>query len=481
MIEQHKTPDLFDPMQNADPSTTTQLLNGQGISGQEVNGHTSHSKPRPALDDRFAPIAAKMYAAGVPAAMVKTFRHYYAQLLAGETGIIPSSQALPVEALPTMDELQHYREEGLHALNRAVVITLNGGLGTTMGLETPKSLIPVKDGHTFLDIIVQQVLHLRRKHEVALPLLFMNSFNTEHATAEALAAHPTLTQPMPLGFCQHKVPKLRQDDLRAVEWTADQEKEWCPPGHGNLYLALYTSGLLKELLERGYEHAFVSNVDNLGATLDLALLGYIAAETIPFLMEVAIRTTADRKGGHLAQDRERRLILRESAQCPPEEVALFQDTERYNYFNTNNLWLNLRALDKLLRQREGILDLPLIRNAKPVDPTDPTSTPVYQLETAMGQAIGLFPNAAAVVVPRSRFLPVKDTGDLLALRSDLYQLAEDFTVQRNPARIVADEVDIQLDKEYYRTVAQLEVHFPNGIPSLLNCRRLHIEGEVFFV
>ncbi|MEZ4869211.1 MAG: UTP--glucose-1-phosphate uridylyltransferase [Caldilineaceae bacterium] len=432
------------------------------------------------LDERFAPFVQKMRAAELPAELIHTFRHYYRQLLEGGAGYIPTAQAQPVETLPTSDEFEQYRTFGHEALTRAVIIKLNGGLGTTMGLEGPKSLIPVKEGLTFLDMIVRQVLHLRQEHSVELPLVLMNSFNTEAATRQALAAYPTLTQSVPLDFRQHKVPKIWQHDFSPAAWPDDPEKEWCPPGHGNLYLTLYTSGLLTELLASGYEYAFISNVDNLGATLDLNLLGYFAEKGLDFLMEVAARTPADRKGGHLAHDPARGLILREVAQCPPDEMDLFQDITRYRYFNTNNIWINLTALKYALEARSGFLDLPLIRNAKPVDPTAPESPPVYQLETAMGQAIAIFPGAQAVQVGRARFLPVKSTSDLLALRSDLYLLQEDYTLQRNPARQLADDIVIELDDEYYRTLDQLEAHFPNGAPSLVNCRRLHIEGEVFF-
>jgi len=432
------------------------------------------------LDNRFDIIANKMIAEGLPDALIKTFRRYYNQLLAGETGTIPSAEAAPVPELPRAEHFQAHQESGRAALKQSVVIKLNGGLGTTMGLQTPKSLIPVKEGLSFLDIIVRQVLHLRRHHDVNLPLLLMNSFNTEAATNIALSSYPELTQSVPLGFRQHKVPKVRQDDLSAVTWPMDPEKEWCPPGHGNLFLALYTSGLLAQLLQQNYQYAFISNIDNLGATFDLGLLGYIVDNQIPFLMETAARTAADRKGGHLALDTNQKLILREVAQCPPDELALFQDIERYRYFNTNNIWLNLHALDQLLQQSEGFLDLPLIRNAKPVDPTDVKSPAIYQLETAMGQAIRLFADARAVEVPRARFLPVKDTGDLLALRSDLYCLNTDYTVQRNPARQIDDEIVIELDQKHYRSLAQLEEHFPQGVPSLVNCRRLQIEGEIHF-
>ena len=101
--------------------------------------------------------------------------------------------------------------------------------------------------------------------------------------------------------------------------------------------------MLDTLLANGYEVAFVSNADNLGAELDPLPLGYFVSERLPFLMEVADRTAADRKGGHLARRKsDGRLALRESAQCPDEDTDAFQDVDRHRYFNTNNLWINLR-------------------------------------------------------------------------------------------------------------------------------------------
>lgn len=451
-------------------------------SGNRASGNgpkRGGDSPNVQLAERFAPFAQKMRAEGLPEALIHTFQHYYRQLLEGETGYIASAHAQPVEALPLVEELDDYKAIGQEALGRTVMIKLNGGLGTTMGLESPKSLITVKQELSFLDIIVRQVLHLRRQHQVELPLVLMNSFNTQAATRAALDGYPELTQRVAHDFLQHKIPKVWQHDLSPAEWPADPEKEWCPPGHGNLYLALYTSGLLTELLDAGYEYAFISNADNLGAVMDLSLLGYFAENGLPFLMEVAVRSEADRKGGHLAKRQGKGLILREVAQCPPDELEQFQDTARYCYFNTNNIWIDLRSLEFVLQQRKGFIDLPLIRNSKPVDPTDPESPAVYQMETAMGQAIAVFPGARAVQVGRERFLPVKSTSDLLALRSDLYLLNEDYTIERNPAREIEEDIVIELD-EHYRSLEQLEAHFPGGVPSLVNCRRLHIEGDIYF-
>src|SRR5204863_6333635 len=214
---------------------------------------------------------------------------------------------------------------------------------------------------------------LRDRSGARLPLVLMNSFYTRDDSLAALQNYPDLKADVPLDFVQGRVPKLTADDLEPVEWPGDPDLEWAPPGHGDLYTSLVTSGMLGELLERGYEYAFVSNADNLGATLNERILGWFARERLPFAMEVADRTEADRKGGHLARRRDGGLVLRETAQTPDEDLDAFQDVARHRYFNTNNLWVNLRTLADVLEERGGVLGLPLIANRKTVDPSDPES------------------------------------------------------------------------------------------------------------
>ena len=294
-----------------------------------------------------------------------------------------------------------------------------------------------------------------------------------------MTGYPDFHQNIPIDFVQHKQPKVMKTTLAPAQWPADREKEWCPPGHGDIYTALVTSGMLDLLLKQGYEYAFVSNADNLGAEMDLAILGYVAKQRIPFLMEVADRTPVDRKGGHLARRPDRQLILRELAQCPPEEEAEFQDVKRYRFFNTNNLWINLRMLSDLLEQHDNVMQLPLIRNEKPIDPTDPTTPRVYQLETAMGAAIAVFPHAQAMRVPRSRFAPVKKNSDLLVIMSDAYALGKDYRLtfvtdcQGSPPVVL-------LDDRYYLLNADMLKRFPYGAPSLCACRELRVIGDVYF-
>jgi UTP--glucose-1-phosphate uridylyltransferase len=278
---------------------------------------------------------------------------------------------------------------------------------------------------------------------------------------------------------QTAVPKVLQETLAPAEWPADPDLEWNPPGHGDLYTALVTSGTLDLLLDHGYEYVFVSNADNLGAVLDEQILGYIAEHQIPFLMEVANRTEADKKGGHLARLRDGQLVLRESAQCPDDDQAIFQDITRHRYFNTNNLWFRLSALKELLERHEGVLQLPMIRNSKTLDPKDSASPKVYQLETAMGAAIAIFPSAQALRVPRTRFAPVKVTSDLLGLWSDLYVLTDDWKVVLDPSR-GGRPITIDLDPRYYKLIDDLQARVPDGAPSLLHCSRLVVQGDVRF-
>ncbi|MEA2309372.1 MAG: UTP--glucose-phosphate uridylyltransferase [Thermoleophilaceae bacterium] len=344
----------------------------------------------------------------------------------------------------------------------------------------PKSLVEVKARLTFLDIAARQVLALREETGARLPLVLMNSFYTREQSLAALDHHEGIEADVPLDFVQGRFPKIRADDLRPVSWPANPELEWAPPGHGDLYTSLVTSGMLERLLERGYEFAFVSNIDNLGAVLDARILAWFAGERLPFLMEGARRSESDRKGGHVARRRDGGgLLLREIAQTPDEDLDAFQDIERHPFFNSNTLWLNLRTLHDELDRRDGVLGLPLIVNRKSVDPADPASPAVFQLETAMGAAIAVFDGTAVLGIPRRRFAPVKTTDQLLALRSDAYALTDGAHVELVPERGDRPPI-VSLDPAVYRLLGDFEARFPAGAPSLVRCDRLEVRGDVLF-
>jgi UDP-N-acetylglucosamine pyrophosphorylase len=429
------------------------------------------------MSGEFDEFAARMRGAEHSEAAIRAFQHSHENLVAGQTGLIPEREIRPVAALPRMEEITRGRNNPA-LLSRALVVKLNGGLGTSMGLEKAKSLLPIKDDLTFLDFIARQILYLRKQHGSTLRFMLMNSFSTSADTLEFLRRYPELGQPESLELMQSAVPKVDAATLKPASWPKNPDLEWCPPGHGDLYPSLLGSGWLDRLLAEGVRYLFVSNSDNLGASLDLDLLGYFAQSDRSFMMEVCERTASDRKGGHLAS-RAGRLLLRESAQCPEEDMAAFQDIRRHRFFNTNNLWLRLDRLKELLEAKGGFIPLPIIKNVKTVDPRDKTSPRVLQLETAMGSAIECFDDAGAVVVPRSRFAPVKATTDLLALRSDAYLVTEDWRLALAPVRQgIPPTVD--LDPDHYKLVDQLDANLAEGIPSLVGCRELSVRGPVSF-
>jgi len=419
-----------------------------------------------------------MHAGGVHPRAISVFEHYYRELESGATGMIAEAEIEPLVDPPRLVDLDINPQVAREALARTAVIKLNGGLGTSMGMDRAKSLLPVRGERTFLDLIVEQVRQGRATHGVALPLILMNSFRTRDDSLAALAAYPDLqVEGLPLDFMQNREPKLRSDDLTPVRWPADPSMEWCPPGHGDLYTALEVSGLLDSLLDAGYRYASVSNSDNLGAAPEPSIVGWFASSGAPYAAEVCARTRADLKGGHLAvRKSDGRLILRETAQTSKEDLAAFTDGDRHAYFHTNNLWFDLRALRTALSERDGVLGLPLIRNVKTVDPADPTSPEVVQLETAMGAAIEVFEGATALEVPRSRFLPVKTTNDLLLVRSDVYDLDDDLRLQRT-----VDEVPlVSLDPAHYKTIGAFDGRFPAGPPSLRGAASLTVRGDWTF-
>jgi UTP--glucose-1-phosphate uridylyltransferase len=421
----------------------------------------------------------KMRDAGQPEGAARSFAGAYRRLADGEAAVIRSDELEPARDVPTLDELRDPDDPG--ALDAFAVIKLNGGLATTMGLQRPKSLVEARDGRSFLDIIIGQTLALRREHGIRLPLVLMDSDATRAETLAALAAHPELeTDALALDFLQSMVPKLDAESLEPVTWPRAPALEWVPPGHGDVYGALQRSGMLEALLERGFRYAMISNADNLGSTLDPRIAGHVAREEIPFLMEVVEGTEADRKGGHIARRRtDGQLVLRETAQTPQEDEESFRDFRRWRYYNTNSIWVDLRTLAERLEAHEGVLELPLIVNRKTVDPRDPDSTPVIQLESAMGAAIGSFPGARPLCVPRTRFAPVKTTDDLLVLRSDVYEMSDDLVVAPIPER--RDRLPyVELDKRYYRMLDRFEQRFPDGPPSLREADRLVVHGDITF-
>lgn len=425
----------------------------------------------------------KMTQAGVAPAAIDTFTRFYHLLESGETGLIRENDIDPLVDIPNRAELTISDEDAAAALAKTAMLKLNGGLGTSMGMDKAKSLLPVReapDGSeilTFLDIIVGQVRAAREATGARLPLLFMNSFRTRDDSLAALERYTDLgVDGLPVDFLQNREPKLLASDLTPVTWEQDPDLEWCPPGHGDLYPALHASGVVVALLEAGFRYMCVSNSDNLGATPDATIAGWFAASGAPYAAELCRKTAADVKGGQLVvRKADGRIVQRETAQTHPDDVAASLDATRHPFFHTNNLWFDLQALADELERTGGVLELPLIRNDKTVDPSDSSSPAVVQIESAMGAAVAVFEGATAIEVERSRFLPVKTTNDLLVLRSDVYTLTPDYLLE---AQAPAPLVD--LDKAHYKLIDGFTQRFAAGAPSLRDADSLTVRGDWTF-
>lgn len=419
----------------------------------------------------------KMRDAGVDEVAIETFAHYYRLLEHGETGMIPETSIDPVD-MESLASVEVSDEDAAAAIRTTAVIKLNGGLGTSMGMDRAKSLLCVRRGLSFLDIIARQVLHLRERYDAPLPMIFMNSFRTSADTMAALARYEDLqVEGLPLEFLQNKEPKLLKKDLSPASWPKDPDLEWCPPGHGDLYTALRGTGLLDQLIEAGYQRVFVSNSDNLGAVPDARVAGWFASTGAPFAIEAVRRTPSDKKGGHFARRKnDGRIVLRETAQTLKEDLAALADLDRHKFCSTNNLWFDLVAMRDVLDARQGVLGLPLIRNVKTLDPGDPSTPEVIQIESAMGAAVEVFEGSRLIEVGRDRFVPVKTTNDLLVLRSDVYDIGQDFVLDQ----VSAELPYVDLDSDYYKLVSDFDRRFPEGAPSMKKASALKVEGDWTF-
>ncbi|OAA73236.1 UTP-glucose-1-phosphate uridylyltransferase [Cordyceps fumosorosea ARSEF 2679] len=363
--------------------------------------------------------------------------------------------------------------ESVQFLNKLAVLKLNGGLGTSMGCVGPKSVIEVRDGMSFLDLSVRQIEYLNRTYDVNVPFILMNSFNTNDDTAAIIKKYEGHNVDI-LTFNQSRYPRIYKDSQLPVPSNYNSSiSEWYPPGHGDVFESLYNSGILDKLLERGIEIIFLSNVDNLGAVVDLRILQHMMETKAEYIMELTNKTKADVKGGTII-DYEGSVRLLEIAQVPKEHVNDFKSIKKFRYFNTNNIWLNLRAIKRVVENDE--LEMEIIPNAKtiPGDKKGESDISIMQLETAVGAAIRHFNNAHGVNVPRRRFLPVKTCSDLMLVKSDLYTLKHG-QLQMSANRF-GDAPLIKLGSDF-KKVSDFQKHIPS-IPKVLELDHLTITGAV---
>ncbi|KAM0720137.1 hypothetical protein Q7P37_004273 [Cladosporium fusiforme] len=363
--------------------------------------------------------------------------------------------------------------ESVEFLSKLAVVKLNGGLGTSMGCVGPKSVIEVRDGMSFLDLSVRQIEFLNRTYDVNVPFVLMNSFNTDKDTANIIKKYEGHNIDI-LTFNQSKYPRVLKDSLLpAPKNASSQISDWYPPGHGDVFESLYNSGTLDKLLERGVEIVFLSNADNLGAVVDLNILQHMVESRSEYIMELTDKTKADVKGGTII-DYEGQARLLEIAQVPKQHVNEFKSIKKFKYFNTNNIWMNLRAVKRVVENNE--LSMEIIPNGKsiPADQKGEADVSIVQLETAVGAAIRHFSNAHGVNVPRRRFLPVKTCSDLMLVKSDLYTLRHGQLVM-DPNRFGPAPL-IKLGNDF-KKVSAFQSRIPS-IPKILELDHLTITGAV---
>ncbi|KAK8569258.1 hypothetical protein V6N12_007788 [Hibiscus sabdariffa] len=198
-------------------------------------------------------------------------------------------------------------------LDKLVVLKLNGGLGTTMGCTGPKSVIEVRNGLTFLDVIVIQIENLNSKYGCNVPLVLMNSFNTYDETLKIVDKYSYSNIEIHT-FNQSQYPRLVVEDFTPLPSKGQHGKEGC--------------GKLDAFLSQGKEYVFVANSDNLGAIVDLKILNHLIQNKNEYCMEVTPKTLADVKGGTLISY-EGKVQLLEIAQVPDEHMELLRLQDRH--------------------------------------------------------------------------------------------------------------------------------------------------------
>ncbi|HMK34902.1 MAG TPA: UTP--glucose-1-phosphate uridylyltransferase [Desulfomonilaceae bacterium] len=420
-------------------------------------------------------IRKKMDHRGIDPLAIESFLDMVRRIPENDPGYVALHRTCPPDSDSIFDsdklstEINELGKRGQSLLSKAIIIKLNGGRSTTMGGVVPKGILTAKNGRSYLDIIVCQAQALRSKWDADIPLLLMNSFFTQESTLESIRGY----DPPPETFLQHQVPRLVEHTYAPLD--TGTESDWAPPGHGDIYASLKRQGILDRLRSKGTRWAFVSNIDNLAATLEPWILGLMDRDRIDFLLEVTDRTPADRKGGTLIV-RDGLLDLLEIAQVSPKDRDCFMDMDRFKVFNTNNVWIDLDALARALDT--GGLNLPLIQNHKTV-----SDVSVIQLETAMGAAIGSFPRGRGLRVGRDRFFPTKKVADLFRLQSDACVLDEMHRLQMNPQRPVSlpPRPRVHFSADFLENPLDIPKRFEDSESvSLLEAVSLEVSGSVFF-
>ena len=344
---------------------------------------------------------------------MESFQHLYKKYLSINNPYLDwdKIELINNNVLSHYNDSPHTNQEQIKELEKHIcIIQLNGGLGTSMGCVGPKSLLEVKDGHSFLDITIEQ---LKKTSEI--PLVLMNSFYTDKDTNDYLNKIPhDLTI---MAYNQNCYPRIIKETKQPLDIKSDNKDHLCPPGHGDLLLSISQTGILDKLISIGIKYAFISNIDNLGATIDYKILQDLIKSNVDYALELTPKTLQDIKGGTLIKY-DGKYKMFEVAQCPPDKLNEFTSIDKFQYFNTNNVWIKLEAIKELVSNLDFLNNIDLILNPKKLK----DGRECIQLEYAIGSMVKFFDNdkVKCYLVPRDRFIPVKTNKDLELIRSDQF-------------------------------------------------------------
>jgi len=241
----------------------------------------------------------------------------------------------------------------------------------------------------------------------------MNSFNTDTDTKRVISKYETAGVTI-YTFNQSRYPRLDSTSKLPLPVNSNEKENWYPPGHGDFLCSFVNSSIFPTIL-KSKKYIFLSNVDNIGAIVDPKIAKLVSDKDLDFCIELIPKSKNDLKGGTIIEY-ENRLTLMEIAQVPKDKVEDFQDLNKFKVFNTNNVWMNVQSVERVVKSGKLFDNIDIIENRKCFEGRN-----VIQLETAIGCAIAAFDKTCCVVVSKKRFLPVKTCNDLLVVRSDLYR------------------------------------------------------------
>jgi UTP--glucose-1-phosphate uridylyltransferase len=318
------------------------------------------------------------------------------------TGAIAPPAAGDVESLPEAgsDARRELERLGLEALKagQVALIVLAGGMATRMGGKV-KALVDALPGHSFLDLRLNEAKSNAARYGAEPPLWIMTSYATDRAIRQALGERVDGER---IGVFSQFI-SLRLTPEGDVFVGDDGKPSLHAPGHGDLPEALQKSGLIQRFVARGGRVVMMTNIDNLGGTLDPAIVGFHLSRGAAVTLEVVDKVGSDR-GGIPARLDGRPVVLEEFRIPPsfdPKSVAVF---------STNVFHFDARALAELS------MPWTFFRVTKQVD-----GRPALQFERLVNEVTFRLPSCF-LRVPRSgvesRFLPVKDNEELAARRAE---------------------------------------------------------------